>query len=204
MQRDPRALTDVWLQTCNCLDALVLLSSAECTLLQRAMFSPLHGRFPLPASLRKLTSTGKEKEVHISYSGFPEPDRDHLVKFCEALGLSHEGGLRRGVTTHLIIPSPEYESKRLDVAQRWGVTVVFPDWLRGLAKKGLEAPKVEEEAPVPAMDLDDPDSLLQAGQGADRGAPEELGPLAGCRVAIHRDLEVRPSILFPSSLRALD
>lgn len=162
------------------------------------MSVPLYGAFPLPASLIA--------GLHLSYSGFPEPDREHVVRFCQALGLSHEGGLRKGITTHLVIPHAQYNSQRLDAAQRWGVTAVVPDWLRGLAVRGLEVQQAERAratAPERQVDLaEDPGFVVDLdGCGDDDGGAgqssagteqnqEDAGPLTGCRIAIHRELEV--------------
>ena len=112
--------------------------------------------------------------------------------------------MKRG-HTHLIIPNAEYAStKRLASAQNWGITVVYPDWLKNLAVNGLQeqgkeqisATKVEELEEDPEfarMDLDDdpnggsPEQVddIKSGHGK-----EGTGPLVGCKIAIHRELEV--------------
>lgn len=73
-------MTDVWLQACFHEDT-ILDPEEPGNLLLKAMSKPLYGAFPLPPQMAE--------GIHISYAGFPdEPDKQHLIAFCDALGES--------------------------------------------------------------------------------------------------------------------
>ena len=164
----------------------------------------------------------------INYSGFDECASALCSKFCNALGVKHDKMMRKGKTTHLIIPNAEYlpsTSKRLGAAHDWGIKIRLPHFLRQLAEAPAHAsPQLAGSggAFVPALGTDtapkkEPprveDSLADnsALKGCENGqisgdvmegsvvleSRDELrtgskvdGPLQGCRIAIHRDLEV--------------
>lgn len=129
--------------------------------------------------------------------------------------------MKRGLTTHLVIPNSDYSSTgRLAKAQEWGITVVYPDFLKKLAVDGLafQVPKKDgkpvlkeeeeeelvEDPEFVMMDLDNGDDdvvVTRESLGPFDQAEEEkpkVGPLTGCKIAIHRDLEVSPESALPN------
>ena len=129
--------------------------------------------------------------------------------------------MKRGMTTHLVIPNSEYSSTgRLAKAQEWGITVVYPDFLKKLAVDGLafQVPKKDgkpvlqkeeeelvEDPEFVMMDLDngDDDVVTRESLGPFDQAEEEkpkVGPLTGCKIAVYRDLEVSPGFAAEHSL----
>jgi hypothetical protein len=112
--------------------------------------------------------------------------------------------MRKGATTHLVIPDAQYKSaKRLGTAHEWGVKTIFPRHLRELVEaRSISPALVHEGLPViastdyevqdhheePEMQLEEP------AQPVKEEEPEQKiirsGPLVGCNVCVSSKVEV--------------
>ena len=102
--------------------------------------------------------------------------------------------MRRRVTTHLVIPDSSYASRKLGVAQEWGLQVVYPSWLRELAERSPFREESTNEPTAMDIDLSTDVSLSRFNENRSSGKPkaemEQDGPLKGCCICISPKLEV--------------
>lgn len=137
-----------------------------------------------------------------------------VEKFCKAIGLAAGTSIYKGKTTHLLVPDTYYTSRRLGVAQAWGIKVVFPSWLKQLVESSpavAAAPIVpllqnvgrfvQPAPPQPAYNLDidmlDCSTAPEPTDNQDEGIEKQLqlessevGPLKGCVICIYSKVEV--------------
>lgn len=95
-------------------------------------------------------------------------------------------------TTHIIIPSPDYQSTRLGTAQEWGIQVVLPQWVEQMA---LACPLLSPSADVSEATSADFEAEGRMAEGMQENAPsshtdtEADKPLSRCRVHISRKVQ---------------
>ena len=112
-----RQVTSYWLERCLRDSTLHLPGS-------HVLFQPLAWELPLDGADSKVLTS----------SLYPDDTKLEIERLAELLGMKFNSAMKKGQTTHLLVP--QAEERKYAAALRWGIYIVTVGWLYECARQG--------------------------------------------------------------------